>query len=50
MFDFVYCFRLNILTSKISDLLLPLATKGAGGRESDPPNDITIINISMMLF
>ena len=41
MFDFVYCFILNIFTSKISDLLLPLGTEGARGRESYPRNDIT---------
>ena len=40
VFDFVYCFRLNTFTNKISDLLLPLGTERAGGRESYPPNDI----------
>ena len=38
---FVYCFRLNIFTNKISDLLLPFGTEGAGGCESYLPNDIT---------
>ena len=33
----------HIFTSKILDLLLPLGTEGAGGRESYPPNDITNI-------
>ena len=28
MFDFVYCFRINIFTSKISNLLLPLIAEG----------------------
>ena len=44
VFDFVHCFRLNILTSKISNLLLPLQSEGAegiGGRESYPANDIS---------
>ena len=40
VFDFVYCFRPNIFTNKISDLLLPLGTEGAGGRQSYTPNDI----------
>ena len=40
--DFVCCFRLNIFTSKISNLLLPWIgeAEGAGGRESYPTNDI----------
>ena len=40
---FFYCFRLNIFTSKISNLLLPLGVEeaeGAGGRESYPTSDI----------
>ena len=41
MFDFVYCFRLNTFTSKISDLLLPLEAEGARVRESYPPSDTT---------
>ena len=41
VFDFVYCFRLNIFTSKISYLLLPLGAEGAGSREFFQPNDIT---------
>ena len=41
MFDFVYCFRLNVFTIKISDLLFPLGTEVAEGRESYPPNDVT---------
>ena len=43
VFDFVYCFKLNIFTRKISNLLLPLGNEGAegaGGRESHPTNDI----------
>ena len=40
VFDFVYCFRLNIFTSKILNLLLTLRAKGAVGRESYPINDI----------
>ena len=28
VFDFLFCFRLNIFTSKISNLLLPLGAKG----------------------
>ena len=31
---FVFCFRLNIFTSKISNLLLPLGAEGAGGCKS----------------
>ena len=40
--DFVCCFRLNIFTSKISNLLLPWIeeAEGTGGRESYPTNDI----------
>ena len=41
VFDFIYCFRLNIFTSKILDLLLPLGVEGTEGRESYPPSDIT---------
>ena len=41
VFDFVYCCRLNIFTSKISDLLLPLEDEGNGGREFFQPNGIT---------
>ena len=39
MFDFVYSFRLNTFTSKISDLLLPLEAEGVRVRESYPPSD-----------
>ena len=28
VFDFLFCFRLNIFTSKMSNLLLPLGAKG----------------------
>ena len=57
--SFFYCFRLNIITHKISDLLLPLGTEGAWDRESYLPNDITnkyiydallIIYLSILLF
>ena len=41
VFDFVYCFRLSIFRSKISDLLLSLGTEGAGGCKSYSSNDIT---------
>ena len=34
VFDFIFCFRLNIFTSKILNLLLPLGTEEAGGCES----------------
>ena len=41
--SFVYCFRLNIFTSNISNLLLPLWDEKAeetGGSESYPTNDM----------
>ena len=56
VFDFVYCFRQNIFTSKISNLLLPLraeGAEGAGGRESYPTNDIPnkyIYNAFLMIY
>ena len=34
VFDFAFCFRLNIFTSKISKSLLPLGTEGARDHES----------------
>ena len=53
VFDFVYCFILNIFKSKIPDLLLPLGTEGARGHESYPPNDVTnkhIFDAFLMIF
>ena len=38
--DFVYCFRLNVFTSKILNLLLPLVAEEAGGYEYSPTNVI----------
>ena len=35
-----FVFRLNTFTSKVSDLLLPLGTKGAGGFESYATSEI----------
>ena len=37
VFWIVFCFGLNTFTSQISNLLLPLGTKGAGSRELDTP-------------
>ena len=45
VFDFVYCFRLNVFTSKISNLLLPCGLKGLEAVNLTQP-----INISTMLF
>ena len=59
VFDFVYCFRLNIFTSKISNLLLPLGVEEVRSRESYPTNDIPnkyicdaflMIYLSVLLF
>ena len=53
VFDFVYCFILNIFKSKIPDLLLPLGTERAGGHESYPPNDVTnkhVYDAFLMIF
>ena len=53
VFDFVYCFILNIFKSKIPDLLLPLGTEGARGHESYPPNDVTnkhVYDAFLMIF
>ena len=38
MFDFVFCLRMNIFISKISNLLLPLWAKGAEAVNFDIPN------------
>ena len=47
VFDFVFfCFRLDIFTNKISNLLLPL---GATAQNLDVPNQYRI-NTFMMLF
>ena len=35
-----FVFRLNIFTSKISNLLLPLGAEGVGGFESYPTSEI----------
>ena len=40
VFDFVFCFRLNISTSKFSNLLLPFGAEEAGGCESCPTIEI----------
>ena len=48
---FVFCFRLNIFTSKISILLLPLRVEEGGGLESwytEPM--IYQMNISLVFF
>ena len=59
MFGFVYCFRLNIFASNISNLMLPLGAEGAegaGGCESYPtfyiPNKYTryFFNDSFIYF
>ena len=47
---FVYCFRLDTFTSKISDFLSPFGAARAGGRESYPPDDITNKYIHDFLF
>ena len=38
VFDFDFSLRLNIFTSKISNLLLPLGAEGAGAVNLDIPN------------
>ena len=53
MFDFVFCFRLNIFTSKISNLLLSLGDKRAEGTRSSEcyaQSIIYSINISKITF
>ena len=44
-----FCFRLNIFTSKVSNLLLSLEAEDAGVREYTQPI-IYPMNISMMMF
>ena len=39
-FGSIFCFKLNIFTSKISNLLLPVWAEGAGGCESYPTSEI----------
>ena len=45
----VFAFRLNILTNKVSNLLLPVGAEGAGALNLTRPVRYPI-NISMLLF
>ena len=45
----VFAFRLNILTKKVSNLLLPVGAEGAGALNLTRPVRYPI-NISMLLF
>ena len=47
VFDFVFCFRLNMFISKISNLLLPFGAEGASCYTQPM---IYPLNISMMFF
>ena len=37
-YNFLFCFRLNIFTNKISNLMLPSEMKGPGAVNLDIPN------------